>query len=123
MKHSSFKVHFHRIVTDLSVDGGVVGELVFKLLNAFNHLCLVLPVEPFDIFRLLTPSGWPASPAPNSSFCKLKRTPYIVSALADLDNFLTESNFPLVLENSLTISLYLFCNYFSNDHRRHYGIK
>ena len=68
--HFSFsrKTILIEMSTDLSVDGGVVGELVFRLLNAFSHLCLVLPVEPFDIFRLLTPSGWPVSPAPNSSF-------------------------------------------------------
>lgn len=53
----------------LSDSGGVVGELVFRLLNAFSHLSLGLPVEPFDIFRLAIPSGWPASPPPNSSFC------------------------------------------------------
>lgn len=69
-----YHYYYVSLSTDLSVVGGVVGELVFKLLNAFSHLCLVLPVEPFDIFRLLTPSGWPASPAPNSSFCKSKRT-------------------------------------------------
>lgn len=38
----------------LSVGGdAVVGELVFKLLKALSHLLLVLlPVEPFDIFRV-----------------------------------------------------------------------
>lgn len=94
-------------VTDLSADGGVVGELVFKLLNAFNHLCLVLPVEPFDIFRLLTPSGWPASPAPNSSFWKSKRTSNVISALRHTENSTVSIfSFPLTLENSTITTSY-----------------
>ena len=51
----------------------LLGPVVLRLLNAFNHLFFILPVEDADILRSRLESDALSTLEANKSFCKEKR--------------------------------------------------